>query len=89
VQQNWKGIGTYSTVGLEFAGCALLGLLVGRWLDQKFETGTKLAFVGLAFGLVAGFRAIWRALKQANAEAERMDEEERRARKDFHDKDPR
>lgn len=87
MQQHWKGIVTYSTIGLELAGCVLLGLFAGRWLDGKLGT-TWWTFVGLAIGIAAGYRSVWRALKLANREAEREAAQERAARKDFHDREP-
>jgi F0F1-type ATP synthase assembly protein I len=84
VQQGWKGIGSYSTIGMELAGSILLGLLAGRWLDKRFDTGSTLTLVGLALGLAAGGRTLWKALQRANREAEQMEQEERRARKAFH-----
>jgi F0F1-type ATP synthase assembly protein I len=86
VQQHWKGLATYSTIGLELAGCVLLGLFAGRWLDGKLGTDW-ISFVGLLFGVAAGYRSVWRALKRANQEAEREAQQEQRARKDFHDRD--
>ena len=86
MQQNWKGIGTYSTVGLELAGSVFVGMAVGQWLDRQFETGQLLTLVGLGFGLAAGARVIWRALQRANRDAEMMDQQERKARDDFHDR---
>lgn len=84
MKQNWKGLGTYGTVGLEFALSVLFGLFVGNWLDRKL--GTRwIALVGFGFGLAAGVRSLWRALRQANEDAERMDREEREARKKYDD----
>lgn len=75
---------TYSTVGLEFAGCVLVGLVVGYWIDGKLGTGW-VTFVGLAVGITAGYRTLWRALQIANRQAQREEEEERETRKRFHD----
>lgn len=86
MQQHWKGVGRFGTVGLELALSILLGMFVGRWLDRKFDTGQWLTFVGFGFGLAAGVRAVLRALKEANRQAEREEEEEHRKRREFHDK---
>lgn len=85
MQHDWKSAGSYGTVGLELALSILFGFLGGRWLDQKLGTSGWLSVVGLAFGGVAGGRAVWRALERANREAEQAEEEERAKRKDFHD----
>jgi ATP synthase protein I len=85
VQQYWKGVGRYSSVGLEFALSILFGLFVGRWLDQKLGTHGWLSLVGAGFGLAAGIRTLWRVLRQANREADELERQERKARKDFDD----
>ncbi|MCC6898161.1 MAG: AtpZ/AtpI family protein [Polyangiaceae bacterium] len=87
MKQNWKGLGTYGTVGLELALSVLFGLFVGSWLDRKLGTHW-IALVGFGFGLAAGVRSLWRALVQANRDADRMDQEEKNARKKFDGDDP-
>lgn len=87
VQQNWKGITSYATVGLEFGLSLLVGLFIGRWLDQKLGTEHWLTFIGFGFGVAAGYRAIYRAAKAANREAEREEAEERKERQQYHDRD--
>lgn len=85
MRQNWKGIGSYWTVGLEFALSVLFGLFGGRWLDSKLHTGGWLTFIGVAFGIAAGYRTLWRALQRANRQAEREENEQRKKRSEFHD----
>ncbi len=87
MQQNWKGIGSYATVGLEFGLSLLLGLFAGRWLDRELGTGPWLALLGFGFGIAAGYRAIYRAAKAANREAEAEEAREREERKKYHDRD--
>jgi ATP synthase protein I len=84
VQQHWNAIGRYGTVGLELGLSIVFGLLGGRWLDAKFGTHGVLTVVGFGFGLAAGIRSVWRALQQANREADRAAEQDRKAREDFH-----
>jgi F0F1-type ATP synthase assembly protein I len=60
---------SYATVGLEFVVSIIFGFLGGRWLDGKLGTHPWLALTGLVFGLVAGFRFIYRAAKRMNADA--------------------
>ena len=86
MKQNWKGFGSYGTVGLELALSVLLGLFVGSWLDRKLGTHW-IALVGFGFGLAAGARTLWRALNRANREADRMDREDREARRKLDDDD--
>lgn len=86
VNKSWKGIGSYSTVGLDFALSILVGLFGGRWLDKKLGAGGWLTVVGLCFGIAAGVRTLLRALRQANREAEEEERKEREARTKFHEK---
>jgi ATP synthase protein I len=85
VQQDWKGVGRYGTVGLEFALSILVGLFAGQWLDKKLGTHGILTLVGLAYGLAAGGRAVYRALKSANREADEQERQDRARRKKFND----
>jgi ATP synthase protein I len=85
VQQDWKGVGRYGTVGLELAASVLFGLWLGRWLDQRYHAHGIFTLVGLAYGFAAGARFVWRALQRANRDAEALENQEREARKKFND----
>jgi F0F1-type ATP synthase assembly protein I len=89
VQQDWKSVGGYGTVGLEFALSVIVGLVAGDWLDRHLHTAPWLTLVGTAFGLAAGARALWRALRRANREADQIAEQERRELKESHDRSDR
>jgi ATP synthase protein I len=86
VQYHWKGVGRYATVGLDLGLSVLVGLYAGWWLDRRFDTSPWLTLLGLSFGVAAGFRALWRALQQANREAEQIEREERDARRKYHER---
>jgi len=86
VNKAWKGIGSYSTVGLDFTLSILVGLFGGRWLDRKLGTGGWLTILGLCFGIAAAVRTLMRALRQANREAAEAERTEREDRARFHDK---
>lgn len=85
MQQNWKGLAGPGTVGLEVVLSIAAGLFGGRWLDGRFDTSPWLTLIGLAYGLAAAGRAIYRALKQANRELDELDRKEREERKQFDD----
>ena len=89
MQQDWKGINRYATVGIEFALSLLVGLFGGRWLQGKLGTGNWLTFVGFGFGIAAGYRAIYRAVQAANREAEREEAAEQAERQRYHDESSR
>ena len=84
MQQDWKGLGSYGTVGLEFVLSIVAGSYGGWWLDRKLGISPWLTLIGFGFGVAAGFRAVWRALERANREAEEQEQREREARKKYH-----
>ena len=87
MQQHWKGVGSYATLGLEIALSVAVGLLGGRWLDRKLDTTPWLTLIGVAYGLAAAGRAIYRALKRANQEAEELERRDRERRNKFNEDD--
>lgn len=85
MQDNWKGLGTYGTLGLEIVLGVVLPSYVGIKADRHFGTGRLWLIVGFAFGIAHGVRAVYRALQRANREAEAYEAEERKRRKQYHD----
>ena len=59
-----RELGYFASLGISVALSIFIGLGVGLWLDKKFETTPVLMFVGLLFGIVAGFSNIVRAGKK-------------------------
>jgi hypothetical protein len=84
VQQDWKALGNYGTLGMEIALSVVVGLFGGQWLDRKFGTHW-LTWVGFAYGLAAAGRAIYRAVRRSTREAEALEQSEREAREKFTD----
>jgi len=89
VQQDWKALGSYGTLGMEIALSIVVGLFGGQWLDKKLHTGGALTWVGFAYGLAAAGRAIYRAVRKSNREAEETERREREARQKYDDASPR
>lgn len=85
MKQDWKGVGSYGAVGLEVVLSIALGLVAGSWLDKRFGTGPWLTIVGVAYGVAAAARALYRAARRATKEAEDLDRREREERKRFRD----
>ncbi|HYQ18833.1 MAG TPA: AtpZ/AtpI family protein [Polyangiaceae bacterium] len=85
VQQDWKALGNYGTLGMEIALSVVVGLFGGQWLDKKLHTGGILTWVGFAYGLAAAGRAIYRAVRKSNREAEEAERREREARQKYDD----
>ena len=57
----------FSTVGLELGLAVIIGLLVGQYLDKWLGTDPWLLLLFLIFGMAAGFRSVFRLLKDMNA----------------------
>ena len=89
MKQDWKGIGRYGTVGLELVLSVLLGLFAGQFLDKRLHTGPWLTLIGLAYGIAAGVRGLYRAAQRATCEAEEFDRREREKRKQYRGPDER
>jgi ATP synthase protein I len=70
-----RGIGTYGTVGLDFAVAVTIGLLGGWWLDKKVGWTPWLTVVGLLLGVAAGFNVLFKAARKLREETERDERE--------------
>jgi len=55
-----------SSVGLEMGIAVILGLLFGRWLDGKLGTTPWLMIVFTGFGMAAGMKGVFRAVREAD-----------------------
>lgn len=58
-----------SAVGLEMVLAIVVGYFGGRWLDGRFDTAPYLAYVGLAVGLIAGFKALVTVAKKTDLDS--------------------
>jgi ATP synthase protein I len=61
-------------VGIEVAGCIVVGLLAGWYLDKRFDTDPILMIVFFAAGVTAAGRALWRVVKKEIRDGENKDE---------------
>jgi ATP synthase protein I len=68
----FRQIASYSTLGLEMGLSVTVGAIIGYYLDKWLHTEPWLLIVFLIFGVVSGFRSLYRALKRF----EREDREE-------------
>ncbi|HEX9843177.1 MAG TPA: AtpZ/AtpI family protein [bacterium] len=57
----------FSAVGLELGLSVIVGLVVGQWLDSRLGTEPWLLLLFLVFGMIAGFRSVFRLLRDLNA----------------------
>ncbi|TNF67048.1 MAG: AtpZ/AtpI family protein [Bacteroidetes bacterium] len=54
----------YSSLGLEMGAAVVIGLLMGIYLDKRFETYPWLTLLFMCFGFVAATKALIKALKK-------------------------
>jgi len=59
-----KQIASYSTLGLEMGLSVAVGAIIGYYLDKWLHTEPWLLIIFLLFGVFAGFRSLYRALKR-------------------------
>jgi ATP synthase protein I len=63
-----KQIASYSTLGLEMGLSVAVGAVIGYYIDKWLKTEPWFLIVFLLFGVVAGFRSLYRALKRLQKE---------------------
>jgi ATP synthase protein I len=73
---DWRGIGSFGTIGIEIVLCIALGFFGGRWLDGKLGTAPYLEGLGFVFGLAAAIKGLMRAHADMKREAEREEREQ-------------
>lgn len=76
MMKNWKGVGSFGTVGLEVVVGIVVGLLGGSWLDRKFGTEPYLAVGGFFLGVATAVKAMLRAWRDMQRETAREEREE-------------
>ena len=67
----WKGA-TAGSIGLEMAIAVIIGLLIGRWLDARFDTDPVWTIVFLCVGIAAAFKGLIRVARQHQNELKRQ-----------------
>ena len=65
----------YSSLGLEMGAAVVIGLLVGTYLDRRFDTDPWLTLIFLFFGFAAAGRAVARVIRTGIPEDEDEDGE--------------
>jgi len=85
VQGNWKGIGSYGTLGLEIALGLILPCYVGQLADARWDTGSTFLIIGFFLGIAHGVRAVWRVLERSKREAHEEEQRRKEARKRYYD----
>lgn len=73
---EWRGVGSFGTIGLEIVLCIAFGFFGGRWIDDKFGTAPYGAGVGFVFGLAAAIKSVMRAHAEMQALAAKEEREQ-------------
>ncbi len=71
-------LGNYGHIGFTFVIAIFLGLGGGIYLDEHFFDGSTspwFTFVGLAFGIAAGFNSLFQILRTPAAKSKDEDKE--------------
>lgn len=63
-RKQLKALGEVSTIGIEMAVSVIVGVMGGKWLDEKFGTGSVFELLGLFAGLAAAFRSLYRVARK-------------------------
>jgi ATP synthase protein I len=61
-REFFRALGAVGNIGFTLAAAVVVGLLLGRMLDNVFSTGPWLTVVGIILGMIAG---LWSMYKQA------------------------
>ncbi|MEK6200897.1 MAG: AtpZ/AtpI family protein [Desulfobulbaceae bacterium] len=67
-------LGNYGHIGFTFVAAIFIGMGGGIYLDQKvFDDRTTpwFTFIGLAFGIAAGFKSLFDIIKHQNKEIDK------------------
>ena len=59
-----RGLSTLSQVGFTIVACVLIGILLGRFLDNLFNTSPWLIIIFTLLGVLAAFKSIFDIAKR-------------------------
>ena len=59
---RWVAALRLTGVGFFIGGSIVLGVVAGRWLDNRLDTSPVLVLVGLLLGIVVAFYGVYRML---------------------------
>jgi ATP synthase protein I len=57
-----RALGMMGRFGWTIVGPAVLGAFVGRWLDQRFQSGVFWSATLVFLGVTAGFYLVWKRM---------------------------
>jgi ATP synthase protein I len=74
--QHFESLGIASVMGLQLVSGVVVGFAMGYYLDKFFETKPWLTLIFLVFGIIAGYKNMFREMqriqkKEAEADAQK------------------
>ncbi len=76
-QKALRSAGRLGTLGMEISALIIGFLLGGYWLDKKLATAPYLTLAGIFMGAFGSFWAVYRAIKQSEANEQKRGDEGR------------
>ena len=61
--KQWAGALGLAGIGFYIAGTIILGILGGRWIDEKLNSGPIFLIAGLILGIIAAFYGVYRLIR--------------------------
>jgi len=69
-KQNWaKSLTMALNLGTSVAAVIAIGLIGGKWLDARFETGMVFTILGFLLGAATAMKMLWDRMMERDREA--------------------
>lgn len=80
--KKYKDLLEIGTVGLEMGLSVVIGVLIGKWLDEKLGTYPWMLILWLVFGFIAGIRSVVRGVNRYKRNTQQDEDENGRTGKE-------
>ncbi|MCX7856360.1 MAG: AtpZ/AtpI family protein [Deltaproteobacteria bacterium] len=68
MKENMRSFLSYGSLGIELGLSVAIGIAIGFFLDRVFKTYPYLTIIFMLFGIISGFRTVYRILKKIERE---------------------
>ncbi len=75
LNQTFKEVGPYLGIGVQLAATIILMVILGQWLDQKFEKNYLFTIIFAVVGVASGMYNLIRTLSFLEKRKRRIDNE--------------
>jgi len=75
LNQTFKEVGPYLGIGVQLAATIILMVILGQWLDQKFEKNYLFTIIFAVLGVASGMYNLIRTLSFLEKRKRRIDNE--------------